>query len=247
MEPKSISVVVPVYNEEQNAAAAVRSLDAVLSRGFKDFEIVIVESGSTDGTAAIADELARSNERIRVLHQNRREGLGSAIRLGFASALKDYVLYVDGDEPFDVADIATRVLPLLGDFRAVIGYRIGKRESFRRKLYSWTYNRLVQLLFRLDVRDVNFSMKVIERKLLQSLELTSNGCFYDAELIAELRRRGIEIKQIGFEYVPRGRGRSSLDRPSVILGILREMLSYLLRRGSGSRRIDAVPPGPSAS
>ena len=246
MTPESISIVVPVYNEEQNAARAVESLLSTVSAVFQRFEIIIVESGSTDDTAMIADRLAETHESVRVLHQDRREGLGSAIRLGFASAVMDYVLYLDGDEPFDVSEIG-RVIPYLGSYRAVIGYRIGKRESLKRKVYSRVYNWLVQLIFRLDVRDVNFSMKVVERELLQSLELSSDGCFYDAELLVELRKRSIEIMEIGFEYVPRkGNGMSSLDRPSVVLDILREMLSYILRRGTGrGQRARRTGPGRS--
>lgn len=231
---KSISVVVPVYNEEENAAKAVESLLAVFEDTFAEFEIIIIESGSTDNTAAIADELASAHDRVRVLHQTSREGLGSAIRLGFASASCDFVLYVDGDEPFDVAEIR-RVIPYLDSHRAVVGYRIGRRESLKRRLYSCVYNLLIQCIFKLNVRDVNFSMKVVERGLLQSLDLRSNGCFYDAELLIELRRRGVEIVEVGFEFVPRGDGKSSLDRPRIILGMLGEMISHVARKGTGRR------------
>jgi len=229
MSKESISVVVPMYNEEENAPRAIESLMDVLSSQFPDFEIVIVESGSTDGTAAIADHLAASHPQVRVIHQKNREGLGSAIRLGFANASCDYVLYVDGDEPFDISEIS-RAAPLLGECDMVIGYRIGPRESLKRKVYSRVYNWLVQLLLGLDVRDVNFSMKMIRRALLDRLELRANGCFYDAELIAEARRAGLEIGELGFHYEPRTSGDSSLDSFAVILGILRELAGYFVRR-----------------
>lgn len=228
-EAGSISVVLPMYNEEENAEKAVGSLDRVLSRAFDDYEILVVESGSTDLTREIADRLADSNPRVRVIHQINREGLGSAIRLGFANARKDFILYIDSDEPFEVAEIA-RVIPLLDPGRAVIGYRIGERESFKRKLFSRVYNTLVELVFRLGVRDVNFSMKLIPRARLRRLDLRADGCFYDAELLAELKRAGTPITEIGFEYKPRLHGSSSLDRLSVILNILWEMAGYLLRK-----------------
>ncbi len=227
--PGSISVVLPMYNEEKNAEKAVESLDRVLSGAFDDYEILVVESGSTDLTVEIADRLADSNPRVRVIHQINREGLGSAIRLGFANARKDYILYIDSDEPFDVEEIAG-VIPLLDPERALIGYRIGERESFKRKLFSRVYNTLVELVFRLGVRDVNFSMKLIPRNQLQKLDLRANGCFYDAELIAELKRAGTPITEVGFEYNQRQYGMSSLDRLPVILDILWEMLVYLFRK-----------------
>lgn len=218
-----------MYNEEEIAERAVKTLDRVLSASFEDYEIIVVESGSTDLTVQIADGLADSNPRVRVIHQINREGLGSAIRLGFANARKDYILYIDGDEPFDVEEIA-RVIPMLSPDRAIIGYRIGERESFKRKLFSRVYNTLVELTFRLGVRDVNFSMKLIPRAHLQRLDLRANGCFYDAELLAELKRVGTPVTEVGFVYNQREYGFSSLDRFSVIVNILREMVVYKLRR-----------------
>jgi len=223
----SLSVVVPMYNEEAGAESAVKSLLKTLSGLSEDFEIIIVESGSTDRTADIADLLAHQDPSVRVIHQINREGLGSAIRLGFANARKDFVLYIDGDEPFDVTEIS-RALPLLGPETAVIGYRIGERESLKRKILSRTYNWIVQLLFHLDVRDVNFSMKIVPRAMLRRLKLRANGCFYDAELLAELRKASVGIVEVGFEFTPRSSGSSSLDRAGVVLDIVGEMLAYYL-------------------
>ncbi len=225
----TISAVVPVYNEENNVETAVRTLVEVLNKGFGDYEILIVESGSTDLTAEIADKLAASDSHIRVIHQINREGLGSAIRLGFANSTMNYILYIDGDEPFDVTEIG-RIIPLLKTCDAVIGYRIGERENLKRKLFSSVYNGIIQFFFRLDVKDVNFSMKVISRSLLKKLKLRANGCFYDAELIAEIRRTGTEIRELGFVYTPRTHGESSLDKISVVLDILFEMFGYWFRR-----------------
>lgn len=224
-----ISVVVPMYNEEENAENAVRSLLSVMPSIAGEFEIIVVESGSTDRTAEIADGLAAADPRVRVIHQINREGLGSAIRLGFANSRMDFILYIDGDEPFDPSGVS-RIGPLLEQNGAVIGYRRGRRESFRRELYSKVYNRLVQILFRTNVHDINFSMKIFSRNLLKRLDIRSNGCFYDAELVAELRRNKVPIAELGFEYVPRIGGVSSLDRPSIIVSMLLEMARYMLRR-----------------
>ncbi len=228
-EHPSISAVVPVYNEEDYVERSVQTLKEVLSKGFSDYEILIIESGSTDKTARIADDLAASDPHLRVIHQINREGLGSAIRLGFANSAMDHILYMDADEPFDVAEIA-RIIPLLENDKVIIGYRIGERESFKRKLFSSVYNRLVQFFLKLNVKDVNFSMKVVPRPLLKQLKLTANGVFYDAELIAEIRRTGTPIQEIGFKYTVRENGESSLDRISVVLDTLREFFLYFMKR-----------------
>lgn len=225
----TISAVVPVYNEENNVENAVKALMTVLGEGFSDYEILIIESGSTDRTADIADRLASNNSHVRVIHQISREGLGSAIRLGFANSFMDYILYLDGDEPFDVKKIE-KIIPLLDSCEAVIGYRVGRRENFKRRLFSKVYNGIIQFFFRLNVRDVNFSMKVVSRSLIRKLKLRANGCFYDAELIAEIRRTGNDIYELGFDYTPRSNGESSLDKPSIIINMLVEMFSYFIRR-----------------
>lgn len=230
----SLSVVVPMYNEEENAEQSVLTLQGTLAGLLDDFEIIIVESGSVDRTAEIANRLEIEQPNVRVIHQINKEGLGSAIRLGMANARKDYILYIDGDEPFRISEIS-RVIPLLHQDRVVIGFRIGPREGFKRKLFSSVYNWIIQFTLRLNVKDVNFSMKALNKKLLKKLSLRANGAFFDAELLAEIRKSNTRIDEIGFEYVPRKTGESSLDRISVVIGTLWELAGYFIRTRIFSR------------
>lgn len=217
-----------MYNEEENAEQSVLTLQGTLAGLLDDFEIIIVESGSVDRTAEIADRLENEQPNVRVIHQINKEGLGSAIRLGMANARKDYILYIDGDEPFRISEIS-RVIPLLQQDRVIIGFRIGPREGFKRKLFSSVYNWIIQFTLRLNVKDVNFSMKALNRKLLKNLNLRANSAFFDAELLAEIRKSNTRIDEIGFEYVPRKTGESSLDRISVVIGTLWELAGYFIR------------------
>jgi len=217
-----------MYNEEKNAEQSVLTLQDTLAGLLDDFEIIIVESGSVDKTAEIADKLEDEQPNVRVIHQINKEGLGSAIRLGMANARKGYILYIDGDEPFHVSEIS-RVIPLLQQDCVIIGFRIGPREGFKRKLFSGVYNWIIQFTLRLNVKDVNFSMKVLNRKLLKNLSLQANSTFFDAELLAEIRKSNTRIDEIGFEYVPRKTGESSLDRMSVVIETLWELAGYFIR------------------
>ena len=223
-----------MYNEEENAEQSVLTLQGTLAGLLDDFEIIIVESGSVDRTAEIANRLEIEQPNVRVIHQINKEGLGSAIRLGMANARKDYILYIDGDEPFRISEIS-RVIPLLHQDRVVIGFRIGPREGFKRKLFSSVYNWIIQFTLRLNVKDVNFSMKALNKKLLKKLSLRANGAFFDAELLAEIRKSNTRIDEIGFEYVPRKTGESSLDRISVVIGTLWELAGYFIRTRIFSR------------
>lgn len=223
----SISVVLPMFNEEEYIERTVGAVRDVLHGMGADHEIVIVDDASSDRTGTLADELARRDARIRVLHHARNRSLGGALKTGFAAARKELVLYTDADMPFDL-QVLPRAVGLLEHRGAdlLIGYRLNRGAAGRRRaLYTWGYNRLIRLLFGLQVRDVNFAFKLIRRRLLEGMALKSEGSFIDAELLLRARKAGARLVEIGVDYFPRTRGSSTLASPRVILGILRELLA----------------------
>lgn len=233
-----LSLVMPALNEEENLEEAVSRAAGPLTEAVgPGWEIVLVNDGSTDGTEAVAEALAAADPRVRAVHHAQNEGLGGALRSGFAAAQGDVLAYCDSDLPFDMRVLA-EAYTLLGRSGAdvVSGYRLGRDgEGWRRHLYSAVYNRLVRLAFGLRVRDVNFSLKVFRRAVWEREGLHSTGSFIDAELLARAHRNGFRIAQLGVVYTPRVRGTSTLSRPSVIVGILRDLVRY--RRG----RLGPVP------
>ena len=222
---KSISAVLPMYNEQENAAVATSNMLKKLEMISDQHEVIIVESGSTDGTGEIVDGLAQNNSRVRVIHQGKREGLGSGIRAGLEAAVHDLVFYSDADSPFDLAELP-RAVQLIESADMVIGFRKTRRESLKRKVYSQVYNRLIRSLFGLKVKDVNFSFKLMRREVLENISLHSNGCFIDAELLIEASRKRYEIREVGIEYLTRANGESTLANRNVVFDILQEMYKY---------------------
>lgn len=225
--PPSLTVVFPMYNEEayvRRAVAAARGGLAAL--GTEDYEIILVDDASTDGSGEIAGELARSDGRVRLLRNQCNLGLGGSLRAGFAAATKDLVLYSDADLPVDLGELP-RAVRVLEQQRAdlLAGYRFHRSaEGLRRAWYAAGYNTLIRLLFGLRVRDVNFAFKLIRRSLLERISLRSQGSFIDAELLLRARQAGAVVVQIGLDYFPRTAGVSKLSSPAVIAKILREML-----------------------
>ena len=115
----------------------------------------------------------------------------------------------------------------------VSAYRLDRTsEGMRRMLYSMAYNWLIRLAFRLRVRDVNFAFKLIDRAVLDQIELVSRGSFIDAELLVRAQRVGFQIVQIGVDYFPRQRGTSTLSSMSVIRDMLVEMVRLYRQLGS---------------
>jgi len=224
----SLSIVIPLYNEEENVAPLVKAIFRVLAEDTDFLELVLVDDGSHDRTATLALELASRESRIRLIKHESNRGLGAAMRTGFEAAAGELVLYTDADLPFDF-DLIPQLLTLAKPQHIVIGYRANRGEGPRRWLLSKGYNLIFHAAFGLRVRDVNFACKLIPRGALRQMHLASEGSFIDAELLLECRRQGLSIVEFPLTYYPRTRGQSTLSRPKVIAGILAEMAKYSLQ------------------
>ncbi|HVF75623.1 MAG TPA: glycosyltransferase family 2 protein [Acidimicrobiales bacterium] len=225
-----LTVFFPMWNEEAMAATTVEAAHTVCGRlvsegELVDYEILLIDDGSTDRTATIVDDLAAADPHVRVVHHENNRGLGAGIKTGFHEARGNVVLYTDADLPADLAEVrkALRLLRIY-DADIVSAYRHDRTgEGTKRVVYSFAYNWLVRLAFGLQVRDVNFAFKLCRREVLDRVNLESEGSFIDAELLIRAQKAGFEIIQFGVDYFPRTRGESSLASGSTILKILREM------------------------
>jgi len=223
----SVSLVVPMFNEEENIAHALACAVSALDRHSGDWEIIVVDDASTDRSAEIVARQSAADPRIRVTRHEVNRKLGASLKTGFAAARKDLVLYMDADLPFD-PDALGRAIQALQVTRAdlIAGYRLDRTtEGFRRTIYSYLYNSLIGLLFGWPHRDINFSFKLMRREVLEAVELKSEGSLIDAELIVKAKNLGFVIQQLGLDYFPRTRGRSTLSSPAVIFKILRELVA----------------------
>src|SRR5262245_45813942 len=225
-----LSIVFPMWNEE---AMIRRTVDAALQAGGRlqaaglvgSYEVVLVDDASTDATGKLADELADDDPRVVVVHHAENRKLGGALKSGFATASGDVVLYTDADLPCELAE-ADKALRLLRLYEAdiVSAYRFDRTaEGAQRALYSFVYNHLVRWVLRVRVRDVNFAFKLVRRRVLDHIDLRSEGSFIDAELVAKAHRRGFRLVQFGVDYIARTRGTSTLSSPATILKMLGEL------------------------
>jgi glycosyltransferase involved in cell wall biosynthesis len=233
----SISFVFPMYNEKDNIEEMIFRTLAVARELTDDFEIVVVDDASTDGSGAIVERIAARHPQVRCIRHPVNRKLGGALRTGFAAATRSLVLYTDSDLPIDMNDIKL-ALPYLAEADVLIGYRLVRTEGLRRRVISRAYNALIRSAFGLRVRDVNFAFKVLRRPVLEAIELRSEGSFIDAEIILEARAHGFRVREVGMMFYQRTAGKSSLAGMGVILRILAEMWDYR-RRTAGRRRQSA--------
>ena len=237
----SLSFVFPMYNELGNIE---RCVTEALATGYKmtdDLEIVVVDDCSTDGCGALADELATRHPEMKVVHHAKNRKLGGTLQTGFATAAKDWVLYIDSDLPIQMDD-ALQALPLTSAADMVIGTRHGRAEGPKREIMSFVYNRLIRVLFGLKVRDVNFAFKLFRRTILEQITLQSEGSFIDAELLIETHKAGFTIGELPMRYYERTAGVSTLASYSVVWKILHEMSDY--RRAASRRPARKAAPSP---
>lgn len=227
---ESLTIFYPMWNEEATieraVAAAFEAGDGLVADGeIGSYDVLLIDDASTDATGRIADEMAAADPRISVVHHPQNRKLGGSIKTGLQTARGEIVLYTDADLPFDMAEVAKAVrLMRIYEADIVSAYRFDRTgEGVRRLVYSYVYNQLVQALFGLRLRDMNFAFKLMRRSMLDHIELVSEGSFIDVELLARARRLGFEIVQFGVDYFPRTRGISTLSSNDVILKILREM------------------------
>ena len=203
----SISAVLPAYNEEAVIAETVRRTAAALTElGVVDFEILVIDDGSSDATAARAAAVDGLGVRLRVISHPRNRGYGGALRTGFDAAARDAVFLMDSDGQFDPTEIA-RLLALYGPNRVICGYRIRRRDTWLRRFYHTAFFGLVRLGFGPTTRDVNCAFKLFPRAVGQGLH--ADGALVSTELLVRARRSGYQLMEVGVHHYPRTTGRAT--------------------------------------
>jgi len=232
----SISAFFPAYNEEQNVAAMVERLTAVLPRVSDDYEIIVVNDGSADGTGAVADALAAGDPHVRAVHHTVNRGYGGALKSGFTAARKDYVFFTDGDGQFDVAEVE-RLLPFVPEYDIVVGYRLDRAEGALRKLNAGAWNWLVRQLFHMSVRDVDCAFKLFKRRVFDTVRPEAEGAMISTEVLARAARAGFRITEVGVHHYERRHGTPTGANPLVIVRAFYELFKLYRRINTDGARV----------
>ena len=221
---RSISLVIPAWNEEAGILQAITEADMALSKIATNYEILVVDDGSGDGTAAIVTTAGSVFSSLRLLRHPRNRGYSAALRTGFEAAQFDRVAFTDADCQFHLEDLALLV-GLTEKHEIAVGYRIDRKDSPRRRFFSWGYNTLVRGLMGTRVRDLDCALKVFRGEALLNLLPESSGFFINTEMLTRSRQLGYAVAEAGVRHRPRAAGVSKvslLDIPRT----LRTLLPY---------------------
>ena len=228
----SISVVLPAYNEEENIRKSVETIFGFLKEEFGDFELIVVDDGSDDRTYEILVSLKETlGNRLRLIRHQRNRGYGAALRSGLFSAQKDLVFYTDADGQFDIEKLKDFV-DAIKRYDLIVGYRIQRQDIWLRKLYSFVYNKLIQLLFGLRVRDIDCSFKLFRRDCLRKLSIERDNFFVDTELLLKAKNNNCRFREIGIKHRPRRKGKSTVKFKHIFV-TLGDILYFYPRRKYG--------------
>ena len=221
----SLTVFFPCHNEVDNVGPLVEKTLAVLQKLVDDFEVIIVDDGSKDGTAQAADKLAEEHPPVRVIHHEINKGYGGAVWTGLRSAQKELVFFTDGDGQFDISEIE-KFLPEIGESTAVVGYRLKRQDPFHRVLFAWGWKMLNRLLFSFRVRDIDCAFKLFRTEWFKDIEPRAGGALVTVEILTLLTKKGIKFKQIGVHHYPRESGEQSGGNPKVIFRAFKELFQF---------------------
>jgi glycosyltransferase involved in cell wall biosynthesis len=218
----SLTVAMPAYNEGENIGPMIDLVRTYVTPLVDDLEIVIVNDGSKDNTAAVVQAISDQDPRVRLIQHPVNLGYGAAVRDGIWAATKELIFITDSDRQFDLREI-TRLLPRLAEGDMVVGYRYARSDPWHRRLFGNGWSWLVNLLFGYTARDVDCAFKLFRRKVVEAIHVESGGAMFTAEFLVRVKRAGFKIVEEPVSHHPRIAGKQTGARPAVILRAFREL------------------------
>ncbi|MBI3493728.1 MAG: glycosyltransferase family 2 protein [Acidobacteria bacterium] len=207
-KPAGLSVFFPAYNDSGTIASMVIRAVKVAAELTPDYEVIVVDDGSADATAAIADELARTYSHVRAVHHSNNRDYGAALQTGFRSATKDLIFYTDGDAQYDPAELARLWEKMTPGVDLVNGYKITRADPMHRVIIGRVYHHIVSVLFGLTVRDVDCDFRLMRREIFERIDLQKTSGVICLEMMKKIQDAGFRIVEVPVNHYHRAFGKS---------------------------------------
>jgi hypothetical protein len=217
-----LSMCMPAYNEAETIVDTLDAACAILPAFVKDFEIVVVDDGSRDGTGDLVAHYAEHNPHVRLVRHDQNRGYGAAVTTGLRAAKGDLVAFTDSDGQFSFLDLP-QLLTRLPGHEVVVGYRYNRADNKLRCFNAWAWGRLIRLVLGVRVKDLDCAFKIFRRRIVNRLGLKSTGAAINAEILVQCVRGGVKLCEVPVNHYPRTAGAPTGAAFKVILRAFREL------------------------
>jgi glycosyltransferase involved in cell wall biosynthesis len=207
-KPAGLSVFFPAYNDSGTIASMVIRAVQAASKLTADYEVIVVDDGSSDATAAVADELARTYPNVRVIHHESNRGYGGALQTGIRSATKELIFYTDGDAQYDPGELALLWPHLTPDADVVNGYKISRSDPLHRIIIGRLYHHIVAVMFGLKMRDVDCDFRLMRRSMFERIDLQKTSGVICLEMMKKVQDAGFRMVEVPVHHFHRAYGKS---------------------------------------
>jgi hypothetical protein len=208
MSKPSVSIFYPCYNDWGTMGSMVMFTVQTAERLDLDYDITIIDDGSTQHTLELLDEIEHRFPQVHSVRHEKNRGYGGALRSGFAAATKEWIFYTDGDAQYDVRELEALLAQAGPDVDLVQGYKISRHDPLHRIIIGRMYHGLVKTLFGLKVRDVDCDFRMIRRTVFDTVKLVSNSGVICCEMMTKMQRAGCRIVEVPVHHYPRAHGKS---------------------------------------
>lgn len=211
-----ISIVLPIYNEEENIESIILSITLYFRKKNTKFEIIAVNDGSTDSSSKILKHLEESN--LRIINHPKNLGYGTALMSGILASRNPWIFIMDCDRQFVISEF-DKLISFVNDYDIVAGYRKERMDPFYRRLFARIYSILFFLLFGIKLKDINCGFKLLKRKVFKGINLRCKGGIIAGEILVKSKQK-YKIKEVAVTHFPRIKGRQTgADFKVIIIGL----------------------------
>lgn len=219
----SISAFFPCYNDSKTIGQLVIDALTILKELTDDYEVIVVDDGSTDASRSVLENLAKKHRKLKLIFHQKNLGYGSALQTGFKTATKELIFYTDGDGQYDVKELPLLYMIMTPDVDFVNGIKMTRAYRANRIIIGKVYSFMTRWLFLLPIYDTDCDFRLIRKKIIDKLNFTSFSGSICVELIKRAQLAGAKFREVSIHHYERRWGESQFFVPRRILSTLWEL------------------------